>query len=850
MKHFFCLFLVAILSFLNVKGQSLQWANGAGSAGTDYAYAMDVDAAGNSYTIGTFTNTVDFDPGVGVQNLTAFGMKDIFILKLDASGNYLWVKRMGGTSDDQGNGIKVDPATGDVYTTGAFGSLVDFDPGSGTSYIQSNGGYDIFIQKLDTAGNFIWAKGIGGTSTDYSRSIALDLAGNIYTTGNYVDLVDFDPGAGTAMFYGNGNTFILKLSASGNFVWAKSTESNAPAQANDIAVDGNGNVYITGYFSPYGDFDPGPGTFTLTAVGSWDIFIVKLNPSGNFLWARSVGGSDVDQSFSLRLDVSGNIYVTGCFRTTVDFDPGVGVYNLTSSGDDDVFILKLNNAGQFQWAKRFGSSSSDCARSLAVDGSGNIYTTGQFDFTVDFDPDAGISNLTSAGGFDVFIHKLDGVGNFLSAMKMGGTLNDLGYTIAVSNNNFIYCAGLFSGTADFNPGIGTSNLTSVGGQDVFLVKLGQCSTTTSTISPTNCNNYTAPDSQVFSTSGTYIATIPNSLGCDSVITINLTINLPPNQPSAISGNTTVCEGSSNAYSTAPVPGATGYTWTLPGGWTGTSATNSITATAGASGGTVSVTANNACGSSTAQSLTVTVNTAPAQPGAISGNATVCSGSSNTYTVTAVPGATGYTWTLPGGWSGTSTTNSISTTASTTSGTITVTANNACGTSPSQTLTVTVSPDPIAAFSSSTNLLAAIFTDLSTGATSWAWDFGDGNTSTSQNPAHTYSSAGTYTVCLIATANGCSDTVCHPVTVIAVGVANSMDLAVSVYPNPSKGKFYVHTDQPLKGELSDMHGKVLLLLDLEAGTTTFDSQSYSDSIYFLRLRDAETQVCIKLVKFRD
>lgn len=163
----------------------------------------------------------------------------------------------------------------------------------------------------------------------------------------------------------------------------------------------------------------------------------------------------------------------------------------------------------------------------------------------------------------------------------------------------------------------------------------------------------------------------------------------PIQPSAITGAITLCNGDSQTYSVTNDPDATSYTWTLPSGLTGTSTTNSISVTAGTVGGTISVTANNTCGSSITSSVNVTVNNAPALPSVISGIANVCENTTTTYSVINNPAATSYTWTLPSGWSGTSTTNSIPATAGSDSGTISVIANNTCGNSQPQTVAVTV-----------------------------------------------------------------------------------------------------------------------------------------------------------------
>jgi photosystem II stability/assembly factor-like uncharacterized protein len=241
---------------------------------------------------------------------------------------------------------------------------------------------------------------------------------------------------------------------------------------------------------------------------------------------------------------------------------------------------------------------------------------------------------------------------------------------------------------------------------------------------------------VGATGGTISVTANGECGSSVARTLSVTVNSIPAQPGSITGSTSVCSGSSQNYSVTAVAGATSYTWTLPGGWTGTSTTNSISANAGSSGGTINVIANNACGSSTASTLSVAITAIPPQPGAMTGNTTVCSGSSQTYNVAAVAGATSYTWTLPGGWTGTSTTNSISATVGATSGTVSVTANNGCGNSVARTLSVTVNPTPAQPGAISGSALVCTATSQSysvspvAGATSYTWTLPGGWTGTS------------------------------------------------------------------------------------------------------------------------
>jgi hypothetical protein len=234
-----------------------------------------------------------------------------------------------------------------------------------------------------------------------------------------------------------------------------------------------------------------------------------------------------------------------------------------------------------------------------------------------------------------------------------------------------------------------------------------------------------------SVGGTISVAANNACGLSTARNLSVTVLTVPARPASITGETSVCQGSSHVYNISTVAGATSYTWTLPSGWSGTSNSESITATAGASGGSISVTANNSCGSSTIRSLTVTVTPIPGQPGAISGNTSICQGSTQVYSISSVAGATSYTWTLPSGWSGTSNSVSITAIAGATGGSISVTANNSCGSGISRNLTISVTPivaqpDPIAGEttvcqgSDQTYSIASV-----PGATSYIWNLPSG-----------------------------------------------------------------------------------------------------------------------------
>lgn len=383
------------------------WAKQFGANGQDVGYSIATDNNGNVYATGHFMGTIDFDPGIGTYNLTSNGNNDIFILKLNSSGNFIWAKQFGGTNNDIGRSVVVDDMN-NIYTTGNFTGIVDFDPNGGVYNLTANSNSDIFISKLDSNGSFIWAKQIAGTNEAICLNLTLDTANNIYYTGYFTGTYDFDPSTNNYNLTSTTtDVFVSKLDSNGNFVWVKQIEGNASGiYSHSITTDDSTNIYITGYFYDTIDFDPSINTYNLTSNGSSDIFIIKLDVNGNFLWAKHLGGSSGEIGLSIKSDNYDNIYTTGYFQGTVDFDPDTSMYNLTSLGNRDIFLLKLNSNGNFVWANQFGGINNDYGNEIAIDELGNIYLTGYFTETVDFDPSTNTFQLTSFGSRDIYVLKL------------------------------------------------------------------------------------------------------------------------------------------------------------------------------------------------------------------------------------------------------------------------------------------------------------------------------------------------------------------------------------------------------------------------------------------------------------
>jgi hypothetical protein len=250
-------------------------------------------------------------------------------------------------------------------------------------------------------------------------------------------------------------------------------------------IDGSGNIYMIGSFIDLVDFDPSINEYPLTStLFSNDIYISKLDQDGNFVWAKQIGGNTDDLGISITTDNLGDVYLTGHFSGAVDFDPGNEVYSLTSNGNSETaFISKLDEEGNFIWAKLVNAYE---GISMCVDAENNLHTAGRFGGTADLDPGTGISNITSAGGFDVFILKLNPDGNFIDVRRMGGTQDDLVVSIVSNLLGDMYITGRFKSTCDFNPETEVFHLTSAGDFDAFIVRLSEVVTGNSEI-PTTLN---------------------------------------------------------------------------------------------------------------------------------------------------------------------------------------------------------------------------------------------------------------------------------------------------------------------------------------------------------------------------
>ncbi len=388
----------SIVSYQNLGGSNVNY--------IDHIAPIAVDDSGNTYLTGTFTGTIDFDPSSVVQNLYSSNGR-VFILKINTDGNLIWAKQLSGQIDS--NSIIIDQS-GYVYLGGSFvDALADFDPGTIIYHLPLAGNGSAFILKLSNAGDFIWAKAIGGTNYTRANSIATDLSGAVYIAGSFPFTQDFDPGSGvynlTAILSSQAggavqlDGFVCKLDSSGNFAWAKRMGGNVEDGATSLKVDKYGNAYVAGYFRDTATFTPNATPISIAAAGDQDVFLTKINSTGNFIWIKRIGGPLRDEIVSLDIDTLGGLYIMGNFYGTADFDPGISNYNLHATSSADIYIAKTDTAGNFLWARNMGNNDTqgtdDVAKGIAVSPGGDLFSIGNFDGTVDFDPDTSVLNITA-----------------------------------------------------------------------------------------------------------------------------------------------------------------------------------------------------------------------------------------------------------------------------------------------------------------------------------------------------------------------------------------------------------------------------------------------------------------------
>jgi len=424
------------------------WAKGATGPQAEEGIAIALDSAGDEYITGYFQGDSIIFGNTTLHNHTN-GFADIFLAKYNPSGTLLWAKSFGGNSNDEGLAISLDPL-GNVYLAGLiFNDTIIF---GNTTLHAAASSFTAFNVKLDANGNVIWAKS-SSNGLGMGYGISADSSGNSYLAGRYYsDSITF----GTITLH-NPSTphdveFLVKFDSSGNVVWAKQSEGiQSSGYATNVNADLYGNIYVVGYF---GSDSISFGSYTLHNNGTFNIFLLKYDSTGNVLWAKSFGGTSQDLSFSVTNDRFGNCFITG-----YNYSPSITFDTITLTGE--FFLVKFNSNGNVIWAKTANGK----GYTVATDSVGSSYATGYLDSTITFDTITLIIPHSSVAD-NMFIVKYDSSGHAVFATAIAGGGDDYG-GIAVSHSS-VYIGEDFMHSPFI---VGPDTLTNTGIEDIFVAKL-------------------------------------------------------------------------------------------------------------------------------------------------------------------------------------------------------------------------------------------------------------------------------------------------------------------------------------------------------------------------------------------
>jgi gliding motility-associated-like protein len=481
------------------------------------------------------------------------------IIKSNPAGSHIWIKFFTPLSPNATCvPKKILYSNGYIYVAGINNGSIDMDPGGDVNFL--NGTTSPFVVKLDTAGNFIWAKSFGSVNAKVN-DLKVDNFGNVFITGSFNTNFTFNNLSYSTL--GDDDIYILKFNNLGQEMWCNTYGSNSFnfESGKSIALDANGDILVCGYFAGTVNFNPTGTAFNLSSSGQTDGFISKISATGAHISTVKIGGIDNDRLNSIEI-LNNYIYLTGQIYGSVDMDPGPLTYNVTTPlGSTPGFLLKLDTQFNMIWNRIIPTTSNSVGQFLKSHNNA-IYISGIMVGTTDLNPDLNLSHeyVSNGNGANSYVVKFNENGSFIWGAGFVNTesafmIGNYGYEnypngISVTNEA-VYIAGGFKGAVDFNPDpTVTQNTqsaltpTGIGVMSGFLVKLNNCQSNGSSISISQCQSYTWPENNItYTNSGVYTQTLTNINGCDSVITLNLTIM--PAQTNVVS--ITQCD-----YYTSPI----------------------------------------------------------------------------------------------------------------------------------------------------------------------------------------------------------------------------------------------------------------------------------------------------------
>ncbi|OYU94959.1 MAG: hypothetical protein CFE21_14895 [Bacteroidetes bacterium B1(2017)] len=469
-----------------VRAQNFNWAYAFGSS-ADTAFAigesMASDKHGNVYTLGNFTGTVDFDPSEDTCYLRSRPnqLVDGFISKTDAYGNFVWAKKLSGVNYYYNKPGLVIDSIGNIIVAWSFDwSLIyDRDTLAGKSMSDTIGSTSGFVMKVDSLGNLLWQKKLISNRYVVPEAIVLDKLGEICIAGAFSGAADFNPSADTFILNSvnfKRASFVLKLTAQGEFKWAKGFSGTFDQEAKSIAISASNKLVIGGWFNGKVDFDPNETSYFLESKIN-NSYILSLTPLGELYFAKSFEGG-VNSCNSLVLDSIGNIFCTGNYKDTVDFNPDLGVVRKVSP-NMNAYIAKFDSVGNYSWVKTLGGGFLGAiGETILLGDTGNVILSGEFNTSsfgpIDFDPGPGVYPVMGASKEDIFVLKLSSNGLFIWAKTIESFNNEKACGMAKDAYGNILLTGQFTSNVDFDPSASSFLLSGPNRDFGYVLKLGSC----------------------------------------------------------------------------------------------------------------------------------------------------------------------------------------------------------------------------------------------------------------------------------------------------------------------------------------------------------------------------------------
>lgn len=466
MKSIFLLFTVSLILLLsscskdsdntgdNISTGGFEWAKQAGGTLTDYGHVVLTDGQGNIYISGCFTGTANF----GSFTLTSDKDNNLFIAKMDASGEFRWAKKCGGnsifTDQERLNSMALD-LEGNLYVCGTFSDTSYFD-----AITLNTTNNNIFIAKLNSKGDFVWATQAGGPGNgDFAFTIAVDNLGGVFLAGTFYQVAWFGDiqltGAAPGAY-----SYLARMSNTGQFSWAKMVGESTVVGIRSVTADSQGDVYFTGFFNSSTSIGPYP----VNALNNHsDIYVAKISNAGIYDWVKTAQGPDWDVAEAISVDNQQNVYITGTFQNSIPFGTNV----LTTSGTD-AFFAKMNPSGDWIWAKQGKTvktipENSSVGYGICADDEGNVFATGYYMGKAVFSGDT----LNSNGHTSAFFIRFDAQGNYKWVNHADSRGGSIGSSIVPDKLGNCYATGFYSNPIAF----GDYSLPWSGGVDVFIAKL-------------------------------------------------------------------------------------------------------------------------------------------------------------------------------------------------------------------------------------------------------------------------------------------------------------------------------------------------------------------------------------------